>query len=318
MYGDPQASGPEAETDLLPLLTFFSPRDGFRSTNLSLSAPVEILSSCNSISWTAMTLTHEISHTVIDGVLALLLPESLDLTEIDRLLCTMENHANATSLGDQVKAFLMYALWRCRDVDDEPDFDAEAFVQMLREVHAEATETLTHLFDFTYFYRGEVSKYVRSIWASWAVIPNIQHRIPKYLLRTLCALHIANVRRDDVSVTMDQLLSDLRATRDEFPAAQYIDYAIQLLQDGRAEYIKKLENRVPLIRFLHAFLESPEIVAMINGQPDEETPLKSVLGFARNPIKNPLRFVDDMTKDTSAHRPTSVWMLQVLAFSATR
>jgi hypothetical protein len=314
-YGDPSPSDDPSSADFLPLLTFFSPRDGFRSTNLSLSAPMEILSSCNSISWTAMTLTHEISHTVIDGVIASLLPTDLNLSEIDRILLVLGDHKKATSLGDQLRAYLMFALWRCRDVDDESDFDAEAFVEMLREVHAEATEVLTHLFDCIYFYRGEATKYVRSIWASWAVIPNIQHRIPKYLLRTLCALHLPNLRREDVSVTIDQLATDLQAARNEFPAAQYLDDAIRQLRENRGEYIKKLENRVPLIRFAHAFLESPQIVDMINRQPDEEEPPKAVLGFGPNRIKNPLRFVEDMTKDTVPLRPTSVWMLQVLAFS---
>lgn len=59
---------------VIPAISFLSGRDGFRSTEVSLSAPWELVAGCNMTSWTAHTLTHEISHTIIETVLAILLP----------------------------------------------------------------------------------------------------------------------------------------------------------------------------------------------------------------------------------------------------
>ena len=70
------------------------------------------------------------------------------------------------------------------------ELDEDHVGQRLRDEWAECNELLTHIFDFLYFYRGDAEAYVRCVWASWAVIPNIQHRLTDYITRCLCALHV--------------------------------------------------------------------------------------------------------------------------------
>ena len=59
--------------DDIPLITSFSGKDGFRSTELSLSAPVASISGCNTVAWTLLTITHEISHLIVQSILGILL-----------------------------------------------------------------------------------------------------------------------------------------------------------------------------------------------------------------------------------------------------
>lgn len=59
------APGADQTTDppaLIPLLTYFSGREGFNSTETTISAPLASVSACNSLRWSLLTLTHEISH----------------------------------------------------------------------------------------------------------------------------------------------------------------------------------------------------------------------------------------------------------------
>lgn len=62
----------------LPLVVCYSGRDGFRSTQFSLTAPLEIVAGCNAYGWTPMTLTHEICHVWINGILGALFQDMDD------------------------------------------------------------------------------------------------------------------------------------------------------------------------------------------------------------------------------------------------
>lgn len=87
----------------LPHITYFSGRDGFRSTLVSLSAPVETITGSNTPSWTLQTLTHEISHSVVRSVLGKLLPtgqEPPDLNHIIAILNHPDSAHNDSSICD--------------------------------------------------------------------------------------------------------------------------------------------------------------------------------------------------------------------------
>ena len=313
---------PEGEQDgafispeTLPLITFFSPRDGFRTTNLSLSAPLEVLSSCNSSSWTAMTLTHEISHTILDGVLATILPDLQQLDEVQAALELVQHPDRAQTLFDRVQSYLIWGLWRTLG-EDEADYSAGEFLEALRRANASATEALTHALDFIYFYRKEPDRYVRAVWASWAVIPNISHRVPAYILRSLCALYVNNLRRKDgVQLTIAQLDDALKKTQEKLPGALYIEEARQELAERKDEFADLLLDRVPLIRFVETFLSSPEVLTALHVKVEEEELVAEHLTFDRQVVLNPLRFIASHSSDDAPDRLRSLWLLQCLAFS---
>ncbi|MFC3439766.1 hypothetical protein ACFOKF_00830 [Sphingobium rhizovicinum] len=59
---------------IIPLVTYFSGRDGFSSYIQALSAPLTTLAECNSLRSNLLTVTHEISHIFVQSALAELSP----------------------------------------------------------------------------------------------------------------------------------------------------------------------------------------------------------------------------------------------------
>ena len=307
--------------EVLPLMTCFSGRDGFRSTQISLSAPLAVISGCNTTSWTLLTLTHEMSHTIIDGVLGLLLPNpdnDEELIDAIKLLDALEKE----NMFDRLRDLLCYAYWVVRTDGKlhEDKLDPIKLANIIREVGIEINEILTHIFDFLYFYMKDGYHYVSSIWSSWGVIPNIRHRIPDYIIRSLCALHATNLQRNDsYNITIDQLIEYLSKTLETYPDSPYIKDALDDLRSNRENYNKALKNRGLLVKFVRYFLYSSSIESMITREPDVTGgehggyPLK-VLEFSDTMVRNPLRFIKEFSQDKMPDKQRSIWLLQQLAF----
>jgi hypothetical protein len=71
-----------SQAPLFPQITYFSGRDGFKTTETTLSAPLSAITSCSSSRWSLLTITHEASHTIISGVLSVILPSFKNATEL--------------------------------------------------------------------------------------------------------------------------------------------------------------------------------------------------------------------------------------------
>jgi hypothetical protein len=305
----------------LPHLTFFSGRDGYSSTNLSLSVPLEVIGSGNAIAWTLQTLTHEISHTVIGLVLARLLPSSDDVAAVKAAADNTVDGAGPQNLFEQFRAYLCHAMM-VMDLAGTKQLPVTASVlsRVLRERTAHVNEILTHTFDYLYFYRKDPDAYVRSVWASWAVIPNIQSRVPEYIVRCLCALFATNLQRiNRAEITVDQLTNHLEKASSEFPAAEYIREALGSLVADRATYIAKLDQRAALVRFARHVLYSAElerrltadILATAEGGAYSLTPGQ----FDETSIRSPLAFVETFSRDEKGDEKRAAWLLYKLAFS---
>lgn len=322
---DPQkAFVPKEEhiSDNPPLITCFSGRDGFRSTQISLSAPLAVITGCNTTAWTLLTLTHEMSHTIIDGVLGLLLPnpdKELELTAAVSLL----NVTQPATMFEAMQQMLCFAFWTAESNGKfREGIDERKLASIIRTMGIEINEILTHVFDFLYFYRKDQLHYVRSIWSSWGVIPNISHRIPDYINRTLCALHSNNLRRkDSYDITIDQLNDCLNKTLELYPDTPYIQDAINQLKLNREQYKQALTNRALFVKFVRYFLYSATIESMITREPDVSGGerggyILKVEEFTETTVHNPLRFIEEFSRDKMPDKQRSLWMLQQLAFGA--
>ena len=299
-----------------PHLTYFSAPDGFRSTGLSLSAPLEAITGCNTPSWTLQTLTHEISHTVVRSVLGSLLPNinPPDLDEINAIFNALTT-PNTKNFLYEIKAFLIFGLWKMTSrgeilsVAEIPD--------LILKNSKEADEILTHIFDFLYHYRNDPDLYVKSIWASWATIPHIEDRIDEYVVRTLCSLHATNLRRENgIDITFKQTVNSLEDLRSNYPDLAYIPEAISALAQDKKHYVDSLESRVPLIKFSRYFLWSKKISEQFTGESEaalNETNFRSQQ-FSDKKIQNPLRFIEECSQDKTPEPIKSVWILQHLAY----
>lgn len=308
--------------DTIPNITYFSDKEGFRSTRFSLTAPFETISGSNTYEWTLMTLTHEISHVYIDGVLGIFLPNPLDNAESNFNFSLLSGKEKASSFFEQGQDLLLFGLKNLylESIDsDKSDSKNKKSIRMNKKLvqnfilygSREANEILTHIFDYIYFYREDESLYIKCIWSSWAVIPNIETRVPEYIVRTLCAILVSRMSwniEDSIDALNDKL-SELKAMKPgKIPV---LDRAIEELKD-RQKYKLKLQNRVAFVKFVKAFLHSRMLsVSLQKGKGTVATSL----GFRENSIKNPLRFLEEHAVEKSPQMLKSVWMIQHLAFT---
>jgi hypothetical protein len=188
----------KSKTPLVPLLAYFSARDGFRSTVTTISAPLASVASCNSPRWSLLTLTHEVSHILVRGMLVSLYPDLDDPKDLERAKGLLDRRAGRNLL-DEIARYLYITVVMIDKVHSEikgpREFDAEKFAKLLIQWRREVEEICVHVFDFLYFYGNDVSKYVSGIWASWGTIPNVRTRIPDYVVRTISTVLAKNLRR---------------------------------------------------------------------------------------------------------------------------
>ena len=76
-----------------------------------MSAPLEVISCCNTTEWTPLTLTHEFSHRVIDGLLAQILPNPDGTDALEEVIELLEKRIYP-NLFLQLRSLLCFALWR--------------------------------------------------------------------------------------------------------------------------------------------------------------------------------------------------------------
>ena len=323
LFGSQIQLAPEERGDQLPLITFFSGRDGNHSTHFSLSVPLEVVSSCNAISWTLRTVTHELSHSVVDLVLARLLPRSSDFAAVDHTVAILGREANPLNLFEQLRAYVCHALV-AMDLGPTQDLriTRSALSDRIRLRTPHFNEILTHVFDFLYFYRKDPAKFVRSLWASWAVIPNIQSRVPDYVVRSLCALMANHLRRENgLDVACEQLRNQLVQVRSEFPSAAYIGDALATLQDDLEHLKYKVAQRLPIVRFVRNVLYSANpdrdlIQDPLAGMAESGGYNIAALEFDERVVSSPLAFVEFFSNEAQGDGAKSAWILHKLAFSS--
>jgi hypothetical protein len=263
---------------------------------------------------------------VIEGVLGHLIPDPEDSEQIGAVLDNLAAKRNPFSLFDQLREFLCFGIWEMESPNDNTSglITEESLIQYI--IHDLAwVEVLTHVFDFLYFYQQDEEEYIRSAWVSWSVVPNIQDRIPEYILRCLCALHAKNLRRvgPGAEITIERLLSCLKNASAAFPSASIISKAIVNLEEYRAEYLDKLCNCEDLIKFVRYFLYSPLVERMFIYEPMAEAGGKESFGltmkeFSGVKVVNPLRFIKEFSGDTQGDMVKSAWVLTRLAFLGVR
>ncbi len=320
---------PPPPPTLIPLINFISQRDGYRASKVSLSVPPDILSSCNASSWSLMTLTHELSHAIIDELQAIVAPLD-DPKEIERICAITLDPAASTSLLDDLTAFFYVAVARLRfPINEEhtQELSADNFVDQIEPVWREVLEVLTHSFDYIHFYLKNPDKYVRGIWASWAVLPTISAQSRKYVIRSLCALHVGNYRRDNgEEATYKQLVRGLKG----LPDIELVRNVLKDLAkpDYKAEVLAELRARALLVQLVATFWSSKELSRHLEFEFSDSTSntngLESIseahqeLAFTSGYVANPVRFLESLKHAVSPDASRAIWTLSMLAFEPQR
>lgn len=319
------------QEDAAPLvvpISYFSGRDGFKSHLQTISAPLAVLSGCNTIQWTLLTLTHELSHIIVKGILNRLLPDIRSPAEISTSFDLCYGNVRPTSWLETIQvAFLSTLVMELGETltpgKQEISANPTEFRRRIEKFRGEAEEIMVHVFDFLYFFGQNEKKYVQSIWLSWSVIPNLSERIPEYVMRTLCALLVTHLRRDNPEKnafeSAKRLLTELADENDTNP---HLRAAVKYLNDSQEQsIIFKLLARKTLVKIVVAFCYSERVASQLRGEAYIEGGHESTGGypdkaglFGETTIQNPLHFVASYTKGAALSERTSFWMLYSIAF----
>ena len=312
------------EAEVLPLFVCFSGRDGFRSTLFTLSAALEVITSCNTRSWSLITVTHELTHVFVDGLLGALLNGRDTDTSVEQWIATLDGAQPCDSLFGQIRAELIHsfiAIDRLKErtpVSQGITINPDSLRRLLNKLRNHVSEIVTHILDFQYFYQADVSDYLKSVWASWDVIPNIQDRMEDYIDRSLCAALSNNLfvdERYEISVSqVKDCLQSLRA-----PHTQYITQALALLETDAPRFIDSMKAHLPLVKLTYRFLVSADVKRHFEQEHSYSggayAALKPGKFETSQRIDNPLQFVLRFTDDKSTDEWKSYWMLHQMAFA---
>jgi hypothetical protein len=319
----------DEEDKQVPLLSYFSARDGFKSTLTTISAPLSTITSCNSVQWSLLTTSHELSHVLIRSILAKLYPDLESESAINGALELLEENHESANLLDEIRRLLFVTIVRIDDVSagrTEPlDINSEILVVLLEQWYREVQEILVHVFDFLYFYGGEINRYVEGIWVTWGTIPNIKNRIREYVVRTICTSLVNHLdRRNAEEIARDQVVGCLKSLASDGTSATYIQSGLDYISHHwDDEIIDRVLARKELVMMARAFLFSETIATDVRkettglggGEPSGKEGYKLKTGYLElREISNPFHFLELFTKSKRPSVIESAWMLYVLAY----
>lgn len=320
--------------DHKPLVPFFSGRDGFHATEITISAPLATITGCASARWTLKTLTHEVCHPVVQSVLDALGPEPRNSAQVidaddplyeefaDLISVTPRNAlvaARQALLQTLVMVDQLAKPDRLRDngVLISPQYVAEICRDWLPDIE----EVLVHVLDFLYFYGARDREYVRSLWLSWTTVPGVGDRVHTYLLRTVCAVSCNYLGRsgNPFMAACDRVAAILAdASLDTRNDVWLLRHAASELASNREKVAARAAARGPMIRVGRYFLYSPKLASKLlmdtraAGRTRDRT--KNPWQLDTQLYRNPLRYIESKMGLNRSAPEDALRMLYVLAF----
>lgn len=307
---------------LFPQITYFSGRDGFKTTETTLSAPLSVIPSCSSQRWSLLTITHEATHTIIGGVLAVLLPRFDHPSDLAQAVEQL-NGGQCHNLLHELRSFIlrvMVEMDQVADMHEVPDKLTDLdVIEIVGRWRGEVEEIMVHMFDFLFFYGQKIDIYIEAIWRSWDTIPHLNSKINQYVIRTLC---VAASRHLDVPYTFKSAREDtvkaLETVVGELRSNSYVNSALRHLKEDchdSSNAAKEVEVRLALVAIVKTFLHSPELLQKVRHQSGDSRRASGVsqLKFTGERVENPLRFIEGASA-LDADPAKSLWTLQRLAF----
>jgi len=214
-----------ATEPLRHLLVHFSARRGFRESPHCVTVPIQSLNLGATSRWGLLTLSHELMHAHVRGILAALFPKLSgetqfgladnkvsvmgirEFTDIYNAYCSypevLPDQPHSRRLCMQM-ALLHYALRRDAMKEAiEPNTanskkqalipeDIDDALHLFEDAHRDTNEVIAHVLDFVYFYDEDDETYVHQVWSSWCEVPAVLENVNEYVLRTLYILSVSN------------------------------------------------------------------------------------------------------------------------------
>ena len=197
-------------------MVHFSGRIGFRETKYAVTVPMEILELTDSPTWSMMTLSHEILHAHVAGLVSAIFKGDSNLSRKDRFSNFYEVFNNYRLPGEKQdkkeirlieslrNIILNYCFFKIHNPKFHTEFtrskskkNVEIEFEMVgdqkiwksfSENFNEFNDIIVHVLDYHYFYRGNPSLYLGLLWESWTPVPSVLANIEYYLLRSILAI----------------------------------------------------------------------------------------------------------------------------------
>lgn len=319
---------------VVPLVNYFSGRDGFSSQVQTLSAPLSTIAECNSYRSNILTATHELSHIFVQSALGVLYPNLDSQRDIDEAKKATKVGFKASNHLEAAKKLVIEAvvmMEQAKRAKSNQTLNSVQVSDMLPAILSrwrhEMQEIMVHSFDFLYFHKGNADFYVTSIWHSWCAIPGIADRVPEYLLRTICA-----VSADILDALPQQIFdSAVRSTKELLetvdsqidPQNDYVSIALERIEDMeknddlKNKIRQEFEARKYLVRLVKIYLHSEKLENDLFDDHSVRSAArqgnKTALRYDTNHIGNPLTFLRKQLK-ANPSEAESLWVLHCLAF----
>jgi hypothetical protein len=323
----PVNESPDPNEKQMPLLVFFSSRDGFRNQYNTLSIPLIALYGCNTPGWSLKTISHEASHLIIDTMLDYLLRNLNDKDWVDKFykLCS----PNTDKAIDTVEEAILQLFGRgLIAFDNEEIFDLHRAYEARKD---DIKEIMTHAFDFLYFYQSDLKTYIEEIWASWVELPRITTFLPEYIKRSLCIIvlnHLDIPKIEDKAIgILREILEKLQKEKKHVCKNGHIKEVLDYLNPQKnGDIIKQLKDKIIYRKFLveivRAFFFSEKIRSVLS---KEKWPVGSKKAdkikkyeLPERPFSNPLSIVEADAKSKKLSEVESYLLFYNLAFNYDR
>lgn len=314
------------DNSIIPLLTYFSGREGYSSHLQTLSAPPSSIAYADSYSVNILTVTHELSHIVVEGILAYLYPEPNDKIAIEKIADILSKVKGIETKFDEAQRLLMEAFIvieqdSMREKIYAHNIDADLVSYLIKKWRKSVKEIIVHTFDYLYFFQNDPKSYVYSIWNTWCSIPGIGDRIEEYVLRTLCAISSGQLhntpeqRYEETRKILIEVLEELSG--DQTITTDYALTAKKYLLENWNDIKDSWNSRIDLVRLVSGYFYSKTITADLLSDSligSGKTGYSKKRGiFDEITIENPLRFTRAYLQKNLCERD-SLWLLHNVAF----
>ncbi len=312
------------------ILINFSARRGFRESPHCITIPLDVLYHGASPGWSLMTISHEIVHAHVRGLLAAIFAQSHSSKDVIRAIdfkaiandykefglsrtpsirrcmqmclfhyCVLheaaENVSSARSGSLTVSSNVSGDQWR--DVySPSPDDMVRYYIDRQHLIN----EIIVHVLDFLYFYDSQQDLYIRSLWLSWCQVPVVLEHVKDYVLRTICAISSVDTSPDRnirFKTAKETLVQTLQQIDNDHPHP-VLAAALQILsREADSQKMKQIFHaNVYLVDFAKQLLHSTSLHGELFDDYRRDTTrtpkyeLESLM-FQTQPVQSPIAFV---------------------------
>lgn len=240
-----------------PKLVFYSGRLGFKESEFSVTAALQVISGAGTARWSLMTLTHELMHAHVRALLSVIFK---DLDErftdyYEDFLAQREGRVGRRwKLIESLRSIVLNYLLEKRTYDNyareikearkagEPSMppfgrldlpSKEDLRRWMRDSFRDINEIMVHVCDYHYFYKGNNSLYLGLLWESWATVPTVLAEIDHYVFRSIVAVATkeSGAIHDRFQLAVNILIQNLVELLERRPDSPVVKAALQFSRD---------------------------------------------------------------------------------------